>query len=509
MEIGEGSERGLCASMPADGGGDPTVTTSGRRMAAGGATQTMTKVGGAVDGVIVVAEVGEIEAQEASVQLSPLQNPKQIPRESPTPPSSGEPAGGIKKIAGDSFRTICSANDVGLQSTPAVLKTRAQSPVLDADGLDEERGEDDEIATTAAVRNASKSNGIPTGHAIADLDNDPDTTGAPWVSGTYGLLTPKAEDVSVSHEYSDRSLGLRSGYYGVFDGHGGSGAAKMASRLLHDMIIHELKSEARASQKRLEDVSYVSNDTFTRACNELDSMTKLATSAGTTASVLFTRKLHSGDTTLSAAWVGDSRMIFIHGTSGQVMRMTEDHSTHNANELTRVSEHAPDEFVEDLPVIHSAHINYRATPGSQTGMRRSNSVGRFRDERTGELVGPLRLFAPNGASTVVTRSIGDRDIASAVISDPQCFHEVVPEDETLTVVICSDGVWDVMSNEDVALIVNGISKPESMAKKIAFRAATLRRSKGMRMDDITVTCIIVHPDVPRFRTGNTSCCTTM
>jgi len=508
LELGEGSERGLCASMPADGGGDPTVSISGRRMAAGGATQTTTKVVGAVDGVIVVAEVGDSEAQEASVQLSPLQTPTQTPRVSPTPPSSGEPAGGTQKIAGDSFLVIRSANDVGL-STPAVLKTRSQSPVLDADSVEEENGEDDEIASTAAVRNPSMSNGIPIGHAIADLDNDPDTTGAPWVSGTYGLLTRKEEDVSVSHEYSGRSLGLRSGYYGVFDGHGGRGAAKMASQLLHDMIIHELKSEARASQRRLEDVSYVSNDTFTRACNELDSMTKLATSAGTTASVLFTRKLHSGDTTLSAAWVGDSRMIFIHGTSGQVMRMTEDHSTHNANELTRVSEHAPDEFVEDRPVIHSAHINYRATPGSEMGMRKSNSVGRFRDERTGELVGPLRLFAPNGASTVVTRSIGDRDIASAVISDPQCFHEVVPEDETLTVVICSDGVWDVMSNEDVAQIVNGISKPESMAKKIAFRAASLRRIKGMRMDDITVTCIIVHPDVPRFRTGNTSCCTTM
>jgi len=480
--------------MPGDGSGDLSTTVVAKKRSG-----SMGSIKGLGDVPV------EVEGEDG------MRTPEQVDVETPAEASSSQKPLSVHTGAArrKSSRVIVQKVDLEV-APPTVLKTRSPREG-DGDDLVQEESAGD---SPTAVRKASLSFGSSLGPALPYLDDEAEGFDCPWSSGSYALLTKKAEDISVAHQYSGRSLALRTGYFGVFDGHGGQGAARMASNLLHNMILHEVKIEARHEGRNLEDVPYISNEAFKRACNELDTMTKLATSSGTTASVLFTRKLHSGETALSAAWVGDSRMIFIHGSSGKVMRMTEDHSTHNADELTRVSQHAPDELVEDHPVIHSRHINYQASAqggnaGDGSGMRLSNSVGRFRDERTGELVGPLRVFAPNGMSTVVTRSIGDRDIASAVISDPECFHEIIPEDETLTAVICSDGVWDVMSNEDVAQIVNGIEGAQAMAKKISFRAAALRRTRGMRMDDITATCVIIHPQVPRFRTMTTACCSTM
>jgi len=100
---------------------------------------------------------------------------------------------------------------------------------------------------------------------------------------------------------------------------------------------------------------------------------------------------------------------------------------------------------------------------------------------------------------VVTRSIGDRTASSAVVAEPSYLSDVLLADESATVVICSDGVWDSLENDDVASIVNCHGTASEIATAITKKARIARAHRGMRMDDITATVVIVHPNNPRYR----------
>lgn len=87
--------------------------------------------------------------------------------------------------------------------------------------------------------------------------------------------------------------------------------------------------------------------------------------------------------------------------------------------------------------------------------RRISFVGRLRDPNTGALSN-LRLFGGKlGASTAMTRSIGDREAARCCISEPEVVTMVVEASQKARVVICSDGVWDVYDNAEALSVSKG------------------------------------------------------
>ncbi|XP_072994595.1 protein kinase and PP2C-like domain-containing protein [Typha latifolia] len=92
------------------------------------------------------------------------------------------------------------------------------------------------------------------------------------------------------------------------------------------------------------------------------------------------------------------------------------------------------------------------------------------------------------AALQVTRSIGDDDLKPAVTSDPEIFETSLSADDEF-LVMASDGLWDVMSNEDVLLIIKDTVKDPGMCSK---RLATEAAARGSK-DNITVIIVFLRP----------------
>ncbi|KAK8959993.1 Protein kinase and PP2C-like domain-containing protein [Platanthera guangdongensis] len=92
------------------------------------------------------------------------------------------------------------------------------------------------------------------------------------------------------------------------------------------------------------------------------------------------------------------------------------------------------------------------------------------------------------AALEVTRSIGDGDLKPAVTAEPEIIEtSLSTADEFL--VMGSDGLWDVMSNEEVISIVRDTVKEPSMCSKRLSTVATERGS----VDNITVIVVFLLP----------------
>lgn len=92
------------------------------------------------------------------------------------------------------------------------------------------------------------------------------------------------------------------------------------------------------------------------------------------------------------------------------------------------------------------------------------------------------------AALEVTRSIGDGDLKPAVTAEPEIIEASLSViDEFL--VMASDGLWDVVSNEEVISIVRDTVKEPSMCSK---RLATEAAERGSK-DNITVIVIFLVP----------------
>lgn len=92
------------------------------------------------------------------------------------------------------------------------------------------------------------------------------------------------------------------------------------------------------------------------------------------------------------------------------------------------------------------------------------------------------------AALQVTRSIGDDDLKPAVTSEPEITEtELLAKDEFL--VMASDGLWDVVSNEEVVSIIRDTVKEPAMCSK---RLATEAAERGSK-DNITVIVVFLRP----------------
>ncbi|XP_047059370.1 protein kinase and PP2C-like domain-containing protein isoform X1 [Lolium rigidum] len=92
------------------------------------------------------------------------------------------------------------------------------------------------------------------------------------------------------------------------------------------------------------------------------------------------------------------------------------------------------------------------------------------------------------AALQVTRSIGDDDLKPAVTALPEIIEtDLSTDDEFL--VMASDGLWDVVGNEDVLSIIRDTVKEPGMCSK---RLATEAASRGSK-DNITVIVVFLRP----------------
>ena len=93
--------------------------------------------------------------------------------------------------------------------------------------------------------------------------------------------------------------------------------------------------------------------------------------------------------------------------------------------------------------------------------------------------GPLRCY-PGGLA--VCRAIGDADVGAAISSVPSVLTvtcDIAASGSAL--IICSDGVWDALTHDQVAKCTRQCASPAEAAKRVVDRAT---KARGLR-DDIT------------------------
>lgn len=98
----------------------------------------------------------------------------------------------------------------------------------------------------------------------------------------------------------------------------------------------------------------------------------------------------------------------------------------------------------------------------------------------------------------MTRCFGDFGIKSfGIIATPQIsYHHITNKDHFL--VLATDGVWDVLTNEQVAGIVWAVTTEEKAAKAVADAAVSAWKHKypSSKMDDCTVVCVFLQESRP-------------
>jgi protein phosphatase 1L len=83
----------------------------------------------------------------------------------------------------------------------------------------------------------------------------------------------------------------------------------------------------------------------------------------------------------------------------------------------------------------------------------------------------------------VARAFGDKSLKKHLSSEPDVFSEIV-DDDTEFIILASDGIWKVMTNEEAVDCIKHIKDAKSAAKRLAEEALARRSS-----DDIS--CIVV------------------
>lgn len=106
----------------------------------------------------------------------------------------------------------------------------------------------------------------------------------------------------------------------------------------------------------------------------------------------------------------------------------------------------------------------------------------------GQVKWQIDTWRVGSAALQVTRSIGDDDVKPAVTAEPEVTETILSTDDEF-LVMASDGLWDIISNEEVISIIKDTVKEPGMCSKRLATEAVERGSK----DNITVIVIFLRP----------------
>ncbi|CAA6665866.1 unnamed protein product [Spirodela intermedia] len=221
--------------------------------------------------------------------------------------------------------------------------------------------------------------------------------------------------------------------FGIYDGHGGSRAAEyLKEHLFQNLIKHP---QFMSNTKLAISEAYQKTDS-----DFLETESNNFRDDGSTASTAILVSNH-----LYVANVGDSRAVI--SKSGKVIPLSEDHKPNRSDERRRI-------------------------------------------ESAGGVVtwaGTWRV----GGILAMSRAFGNRLLKQFVIAEPEIQEQDV-DDELELLVLASDGLWDVVRNEDVVSLARTEEEPEAAARKLTEAAFT-------RGSADNITCIVV-----RFRHSGTT-----
>ncbi|GLJ09635.1 hypothetical protein SUGI_0113160 [Cryptomeria japonica] len=74
-----------------------------------------------------------------------------------------------------------------------------------------------------------------------------------------------------------------------------------------------------------------------------------------------------------------------------------------------------------------------------------------------------------GGVLVVSRAFGNQLLKRFVVAEPEIQEEII-KDDVDCLVITTDGLWDVVSNDEAVSLVKSIENPEAAARKLTETA---------------------------------------
>lgn len=266
-------------------------------------------------------------------------------------------------------------------------------------------------------------------------------------------------------------------FCGIFDGHGpwGHFVAKWVSKCLPSLLLHNwqeilavhslgLDLDVKLRQLSIDAQHFhIWKQTYLRTCATIDQQLEQhprldSFDSGTTALVI----VRQGEL-MTIANVGDSRAV---------VATTDENGNLAPIQLTV-------DFKPNLP---------------QESERIALSRGRVfcsKDEP-----GVYRVWQPHkGASGLaLSRAFGDHCMKEfGLISEPGVTQRHITSRDQF-VILATDGVWDVISNEEAVQIVSSAPEREKSAKRLVKEAARAWKCKrpGIAMDDISAICMYFH-----------------
>ncbi|GAU26962.1 hypothetical protein TSUD_06340 [Trifolium subterraneum] len=266
-----------------------------------------------------------------------------------------------------------------------------------------------------------------------------------------------------------KGYGIEDGAFcGVYDGHGRNGhiVSKIVNNSLPSLILNQknaIEEINGVDNKQYQFSKYFLNmkEAILGAFKVMDEEVKLqenldCSCSGTTAVVV----IRQGEG-LVIANLGDSRAILgtIHDAKLKAIQLTTDLKPGLPCEAKRI----------------------RSCNGCVYALKEEPHV--------------QRVWLPNEnyPGLAMSRAFGDFILKDrGVIAIPDIFYHPLTSSDQF-IVLASDGVWDVLSNEEVASIVWMIGSEEAAAKAVveAATAAWAKKYPSSRVDDCTVVCLFL------------------
>jgi serine/threonine protein phosphatase PrpC len=248
-----------------------------------------------------------------------------------------------------------------------------------------------------------------------------------------------SQDVGMRTYMEDRSsvdLNLCHGYqfFAVFDGHGGPEVSSYLKTHMKEAV-KELLNKHTAEHGSQICIPTVLHEAFDKIVDDIPYI--IAVQTGSTAVVVLIK-----DNDIWVANCGDSRAIINEGE--KAVPLTSDHKPNRTDEyfrITRSGGQVTQSSVQDVPRV-------------------------------------------NGV-LAVSRSIGDFALAPFVSWMPEITQYTFTEKNNY-IVLATDGVWDVLSNEDVIHIINN-AIVQNQPKKVGESIISLSRLRHSQ-DNI---CIVI------------------
>ena len=257
--------------------------------------------------------------------------------------------------------------------------------------------------------------------------------------------------------------------FGVFDGHGDDG--HLASQFVKRYIINRIKNhplikkldEAQEIYSQLKEKGFeIITNIYIDADSQIQKEKFDYTRSGTTVVLIIQLEEH-----IICANTGDSRAIAVYD----------------------------EKYEDNLANSKIFHLSYDCKPELPNEKRRIYECGgevdkAYYSDDEDESIIPFRVWAKGEdyPGLAMSRSIGDIDAKKVgVIPNPQ-FVEYTIDYFSKYILICSDGIWEFMSNEEAMKICNKFylrDDPIGLCHELYQSAVKLWEKREIVIDDIT------------------------